>query len=51
VKVSFANMFFLLFPCKKYIYIYPKVALEMQVLNCVKILGKTVKIKGVYVIL
>jgi hypothetical protein len=48
-------MLFLFIPCKKntyiYIYIHPKFALEMQVLNCVKILGKMVKIKGVYVIL
>jgi hypothetical protein len=45
-------MLFLFIPCKYiYIYIYPKVALEMQVLNCVKIFGKMVKIKRVYVIL
>jgi hypothetical protein len=42
-------MFFLLLSLVK-IYIQ-KVSLEMYMLNCVKILGKMVKIKGVYVIL
>jgi hypothetical protein len=36
--------------CKN-IYIYSKVALEMCVLKYVKILGKVVKNKGIYVIL
>jgi hypothetical protein len=50
VKGGFDKHVFLnLFPVKK--YIYPKVAFEMHVLKCVKILGKMVKIKGVYVIL
>jgi hypothetical protein len=29
----------------KYIFIYPKISFEMCVLNCVKILGKVVKIR------
>jgi hypothetical protein len=37
------HVFLILFPVK--IYIYPKVALEMHVLNCVKSLGKVVKIR------
>jgi hypothetical protein len=43
-------MFSYFIPCKK-IYIYPKVAFEMCVLKCVKILGKNGKNKGVYIIL
>jgi hypothetical protein len=31
--------------CKKNIYIYPKVSLEMRMLKCVKILGKMVIIR------
>jgi hypothetical protein len=39
-------MLFLFIPCKNiYIYIHPKVAFEMCVLKCVKILGKVVKIR------
>jgi hypothetical protein len=46
VKGGFGkHVFLILFPIKKYIYIYPKVALEMCVLKCVKILGKMVKIR------
>jgi hypothetical protein len=51
VKGGFGKHVFLILFLVKNIYIYPKVALEMQVLNCVKILGKMVKIKDVYVIL
>jgi hypothetical protein len=39
------HVFLILSPVKK--YIHPKVVLEMHVLNCVKILGKVVKI-GVF---
>jgi hypothetical protein len=38
------RIFLILFPVKK-IYTYPKVAFEMCVLKCVKILGKMVKIR------
>jgi hypothetical protein len=37
------HVFLTLFPVK--IYIYPKVAFEIYVLKCVKILGKVVKIR------
>jgi hypothetical protein len=51
VKCDFGkHVFLILFPVKK-IYIYPKVALKMHVLKDVKISGKMVKLKGVYVIL
>jgi hypothetical protein len=38
------HVFLTLSPVKN-IYIYPKVAFEMYVLKCVKILGKVVKIR------
>jgi hypothetical protein len=38
------HIFLILFSVKN-IYVYLKVALEMHMLNCVKILGKVVKIR------
>jgi hypothetical protein len=44
VKRGFGkHVLLILFLVKMYVYL--KVALEMQVLNCVKILGKLVKIR------
>jgi hypothetical protein len=53
VKGGFVNMFsfsYFMF-CKNIYIIYPKVSFEMCVVKWVKILGKMVKIKGIYVIL
>jgi hypothetical protein len=50
-KRWFCKHVFLILCLVKIYIIYPKVSFEMCMLKCVKILGKMVKIKGVYVIL
>jgi hypothetical protein len=41
----FCKHVFLTLPLLIYIYMYPKFAFEMYMLNCVEILGKMVKIR------